>query len=342
MYLTKVERQPYSRPDYKRTQPRELGIGMTICIASITKDGELVTVSDHMLSFHDGIFTAESAALKQSSLTADWFALYASDDVGGVPSLLARIESKVGGWNDVLSVTDMTAHVGAAFQEERLFRAEELHLRPNRLDLETLYQPDIALSRGESTIALLRDRVEQHSIGTELLVCGYDANPGHISRSAHILHVTHPGIVKNYEMPGYWAIGKGSLLALSWLASRRHSRFHSMAMGIYHLCEAKFSAEGASDVGKETFVVVHSKDRKWKSAEKDRDPLGVIRVAWEEHGRPAVPNDVAVKVHQWPKSEDGWLPKPSVVMPSASQTLNSSSSQAGEASAETDRSHSDG
>lgn len=301
---------------------------MTICIASITSEGDLIAISDHMLSVQDGTFTAEASALKDVDFSADWFALYSSDDVGVVPGLLRRVFDSIRDWNAETKVDDMTRIVRRAFQDERLARAEELYLLPNSLTLQSLYLPETVIARGDNAIAILKDRVEQHQLATDLLVCGYDGQPSSKARRAHVLHVTDPGVVKNYEVPGYWAIGKGSFLALSWLAARRHSRFTPLPKSVYQLCEAKFCAEGASDVGEHTFVVVHKSDRSWKSMDTNDPMMATIRTAWETSGRPPVPKEPLIEVLKWCRAADGWEHDEGDVdkaTPSTSQTADSSS-----------------
>ena len=94
------------------------GIGMTVCIASTTAYHEIVTASDHMLSM--GAFSADDVAIKIERICADWFVMWACDDVGVVPGLIRRVMSTLNSWDDVVYVSQMAENVKRTFQAERL------------------------------------------------------------------------------------------------------------------------------------------------------------------------------------------------------------------------------
>src|ERR1022692_4908149 len=94
-------------------------------------------------------------------------------------------------------------------------------------------------------------------LGCQFLLAGFDHDG-----DGHILTVENPGIVKNHDPVGFWAIGSGALSALGILF------FHSMRGELplpevlYHICEAKFMAESAIGVGKQTNVRIVTHDSK--------------------------------------------------------------------------------
>ena len=100
---------------------------------------------------------------------------------------------------------------------------------------------------GPDEFERINRRIERVALGVELLVFGYG------SRSAHIFTVTNPGAVDDKSAIGFWAIGSGSPLALSSLVtSPTPSTLYEV---IYNVFDAKFRAEAAIGVGKETIFL---------------------------------------------------------------------------------------
>src|SRR5215831_16161120 len=116
-YRTACRRNPI--PQKRRLpSPYEVGIGMTVCIAAMDSQGNLVTASDQMLSMSGGTFTADETALKSMNVTRYWRVLYAADDVGIIPALIRRISAKMS-WTEEVKVDQMAAIARDAFQAER-------------------------------------------------------------------------------------------------------------------------------------------------------------------------------------------------------------------------------
>jgi len=90
--------------------------------------------------------------------------------------------------------------------------------------------------------------------------------------------VSDPGIVRDYDEPGYWAIGSGAYAALSTLAARKQSRLRFLPETIYNVCEAKCAAETAVGVGRDTYVTIHDGGR-WTALQDNG--LAELRQEWE-------------------------------------------------------------
>lgn len=298
--------RPLPGSSFKRLKPADWGFGMTVCIAAITAENEIVAASDHMLSMAGGDFTAESATLKDRGLNADWTILFAGNDIGVIPGVFRRITSGIGKWEELVDVGVLARVLGEAFQAERLARAVELYLTPNNTTLDELYRSG-PKKFGHAGSAVLRERIEHHKLDCEFLVFGFD---GHSleTRAAHLLHLADPGIVKEYDMPGYWAIGTGAYLALSTLAGRQHSFLSRLPTVVYDVCEAKFAAESAFGVGRETFVTITDPARRWRVFEPTQ--IQMVRGQCEKL-KPPRSNEALIAIKAWADVDD-WARGPAI------------------------------
>jgi hypothetical protein len=285
---------------------------MTVCIAAVNAFGDIVTASDQMLSMADGAFTAESVALKNAYIDPNWRAMFAAEDVGVVPGLMRQIRNRIN-WGDRIDVGAMSKILAESFQAERRQRATELYLGSYGIDLPE-FMANGANIFGETGAAVIRERIEAHRLGCELLVTGHDPHG-----VPQIVSVSDPGIVKDHDVAGFWAIGTGWYLALSALAMRGQcSRFQTLKT-VYHVCEAKFLAESAVGVGKETFVCVHRKDRSWAAVTDDH--LANIRREWLRIGKPRETRTAERLLRHWEQAAKWWD------APSDSKETSSSSDQ---------------
>jgi len=105
---------------------------------------------------------------------------------------------------------------------------------------------------------------------------------------------------QDYDVTGFWAVGSGAHSAIGSLChAEEHlgfSRFCSAEVSVYHVLAAKFMAESATDVGKETFVVALkarvTDGKKYLRFLSYWDGLEYVREQWEKHGAPRVPSDI--------------------------------------------------
>ncbi len=216
---------------------------MTVCVAAYNIWGDLVAVSDTMLSMQGGIFTTDNVAVKATHLSADWAVLYAADDVGVVPGLIRRIQEGIR-LSQAVSPTEMAKHVTESFQAERFLRACEQHLGPYGMTWAEACANGENIF-GEAGWAVLLERLEKYRLECELLVFGR-GGPGQRHR---LMWVHDPGTTRDMDVPGYWAIGQGAHLALGSLAVRQQGTLVKTPEMIYNACEAKFAAEAAFGVG---------------------------------------------------------------------------------------------
>lgn len=277
---TPLYRRIYPSPFRRQPKPSDWGIGMTVCIGAISGDGEIVMVSDRLMSLSD--FSVDTVAVKIQHIHADWAALFATDDASVVPLILREIgdsfADSVGNWNVKVPIDVVIACLRSGFQRARQQRASDLYLSPLGLSLDTFYQ-DGPSRLGKTQFALVRQAVEQANLNTRLLVCGFDD-----CDLPHVLTIDDPGVVGEHDVIGYWAVGSGAYQALGSLAFRRHSKAEDTISTLYNLCEAKFAAESAPGVGVDTVAVIQRGDRSTTTVGKNQ--IQLLRSEWETIGRP--------------------------------------------------------
>lgn len=135
----------------------------------------------------------------------------------------------------------------------------------------------------------LCQQIEDVRLDCEFLVCGFDA-----SSKPHIFSVADPGLPKSHDIMGYWAIGSGQWAALGALMVRSFSAAMDLPPSLYCLSEAKFLAEGASGVGKETIITVLRSDQ--SGVFLAHDNVDKIRAIWNQSGKPTIPMDAVLGI----------------------------------------------
>jgi 20S proteasome alpha/beta subunit len=252
---------------------------MTVCIGSLARNKQIVMVCDRLLSM--GSFSVDTATLKLSTLHVDWVVLFAADDTGIVPIVLREIQNQFSDHADFDTPVEIDVIVSClreGFQKTRRMMATDKYLSTYGLTLEEFLR-DGAAKFGNTGFALLRQQIEQCDLGCELLVCGFDD-----TRASHVLTVNDPGIVKEHNVAGYWAVGSGAYQAIGTLASRGHNGLQNLESAVYNLCEAKFAAESAPGVGKETVILVIGEDHSMSTLRPDE--IASLRKEWEAIGKP--------------------------------------------------------
>jgi hypothetical protein len=234
--------------------------------------------------------------------------MYAGSDITAVPALVRRIQSQldahVAATMDWIAIDVFKRVLSGAFQAERQERATDQVLSPYGLTFHDLFTKGIALL-GEAEAGVVRERFVSTALNCELLGFGFSGPLNEPSRALpHVMVLSDPGVVAEYDEPGYWAIGSGAYAALSALAVRRQSRLRLLPETIYNVCEAKFAAEFAVGVGRETYVTVHKSDR---TTALTLDEVTAVRSEWENVGRPREPVGVLPSLLSWMRQDSRWI-----------------------------------
>jgi 20S proteasome alpha/beta subunit len=255
---------------------------MSTCIAAITgragidqQEDSIVTASDTRLSF-GGDFSADGST-KIHVFHREWATMIAGDDIAQHRSVIERARVLLRGKSGKLTVV-MDAFKKAyqdefrAFIEDGLLSRFGMTMEDFKKRGKTQLLPEV-FTEFSLTIKIA-------SLGCRFLVYGLDDK-----KIGHIFTVSNPGKCELRDKPGFWAIGKGATSALSMLAALKQVRGRStFEETIYNVLAAKYISEGASDVGRETYLFI-----KKYGTDGYSNKLGLeeeIRKIWETEGRP--------------------------------------------------------
>jgi hypothetical protein len=252
---------------------------VTICMAAKSVHDEcVVLVTDRQLSFSSDMPTAEDVR-KNLKLGHRWTALYSGDGLGSLVPLIEdtkEILKSFSKQSDPESPKNIQRAICLAYQRERRLQIEDGVLSSYDISIKEFLRHGQALFG--PTYEKMKQKIDEFDLGLSFLVAGPDS-----SGVQHIIEVLNPGVAKNRDLLGYWAIGSGASRALSSLIIHKQAPTLDTAEIVVRLCEAKFNAESAEQVGPRTAVMVV--DRFGKQGNVGLADLQKIRSNWEDAGR---------------------------------------------------------
>jgi len=233
---------------------------------------------------------ADNKALKNEPLYMGWSAMFAGDVTAAI-DVIRAIRAKLGSWREShknKALDEVMLASVAAYQGQLRKEAENQVLGRYGLSMAEFLN-DGRNKFGDEHFRYLCGEIEKVTLDLELLIYGYDE-----FRRPHIFTLLFPGVVRNFEEVGFWAIGIGQKSALSSLMFQSQNLNTPLGLTIYHVLEAKFMAESAYSIGKETFLCVY--DRDWKCRYLMPSQLAMIRKRWNEEGKPRIPSGIAENI----------------------------------------------
>lgn len=257
---------------------------MTVCIASISHNSGgdcIVGVTDKMLSV--SMASADDSAIKFTSVGSRWVAMFAGNDISPVVPIFKSVNYSV---SELFAETleEIVGLFRDAIRKESVKKAEALVLSSFDLDMAEFRRSGLA-SLGPELFTRLAYEIEQVSLDLIFLVFGFE---GTEKPRPHIFTIDGKGVVSYYDIGGFWAIGSGQTSALGTLFGARSSVIYKeLPNALYLLAKAKFSAESALGVGKETIaLVLHANSDRYlvHTAEMRK-----MKAVWEESRGPDVP-----------------------------------------------------
>jgi len=255
-------------------RPADWGVGVTTCLASLATDDCIVAVSDMMISM-DWV-SGDSLSVKSLNIGANWRVMFSGNDVTPVIPIMERVRSRAG---KAPTVNELTLAFEQEYATQIRRRAEAEVLSTLGLSMQTFLTEGLK-DLGPALFSQFVCDIRNVRSDLEFLVFGFDREP-------RMFIVSHPGIASDYGVPGFWAIGSGSISALGMLYNIGHNKHVSAQGALYNLCAAKFLSESASGVGKATFAVIaRSNSHPTRMTTQDLEP---IRKLWERKGRPRQP-----------------------------------------------------
>ena len=256
---------------------------MTVCIASICYGGDcIIGITDRMLS--TSTMSVDDLAVKFTSIGDRWFAMFAGNDISPVVPIFKTVRNAVAQLPSETLEEVVTSFRGA-IRKENTAKSEALVLSRFDLDMAEFRHEGLA-NLGSELFTRLAYEIEQVSLDLTFLVFGYE---GTQNPSPHIFTIDGRGEVSYYDIGGFWAIGSGQISALGTLFGTRGAvPYMTLPDAFYLLAKAKFSAETAIGVGKETTAIIlqPSSDRYLVHATE----MQKIKKIWEASRSPDVPD----------------------------------------------------
>jgi hypothetical protein len=252
---------PYNN-QLKEPRPADWGIGMTVCIAVgcefLSNAPRIIMVSDTQVAM--GV--TSSHALKARRLSEQWSVMIAGDDVSYAEDVIALAVETCAG-RASRNLADAAFSTTKAYQSVRREQIEQELLSSYNLTIEEFLgkSPDFPTPTKRQS---LLDEIDHFDLGCEFLIAGFGDN----RESPQIFQVKHPGRYVSRSLVGYWAIGSGSINAITYLARREQRVSRDFETSLYNAIAAKKLAEKADGVGEDTIVYVVQ--------------YGVKGVAWQE------------------------------------------------------------
>lgn len=162
-----------------------------------------------------------------------------------------------------------------SFIEKKKQIANERIFNPRGLDLDSVYGNKARILPPEY-IAHVDLLIGQIDLGLNMLICGIDAEGGHIYTIKEEKSMPLFGLSQCYDSLGYGAIGSGALHALSTFIYSGYLYAFPMTKALYIAYEAKKMAENAPGVGTETDVAIITQNEIQYLDNKEIDKLNEI------------------------------------------------------------------
>jgi ATP-dependent protease HslVU (ClpYQ) peptidase subunit len=271
--MLKLRRQP------EPSKPQFRGEVVTICIAVVSQGSRIIFAWDGQISSPE---TSTEGAMKFTTLSSDesWVAMFAGD-VHRFGPLTERIRKSLTAYDR----DSLVSACEAAFKIELLKRIETEILLPYGLTREQFIENGRAWF-GDMRFGFIADQIAGMDLGIHLLVAGLDP-----SGVPHIFSMDEKGVVFIQDQLPFHAVGSGRFNALATLYPDP-GLFYTATLNkaIYRLCAAKFAAESASGVGKETTIIARERD----GTRSILFPWTIekIRERWKAEGQPPIPDGV--------------------------------------------------
>jgi hypothetical protein len=260
---------------------------MTVCIAAITLNSEIVTVSDTMI--HGLMSSADKIAVKMNTLAKDWSVMWAADDITQCIPIIQRAEKYFTNRENTLQVA--RSCLRRAYQQHLSdFRADHI-LGGFGMDMR-IFLNTKASRFSETESETLMSRMEQIRGDWEFLAFGFDAK-----KEPHLFTVLEPGVDCTYDSPGFCSIGSGKYAADSLLFQLEQSRDCTLEKTLVNLLFAKFMAEKAG-AGKHTFIWAGKYGSTMCSMSPELEPTA--RHVWEDQVSPKVTDQMVNEICKKP------------------------------------------
>ena len=258
-----------------RQRPADWGVGVTICIAALSQD-RIILATDQMIAVESA---SADVALKIRALNKNWIGMFAGD-IEHFDPIVRDVKAEIG--ESDCTVTSLSGVFTAAYQRRRQKEIENRVLSSYDLTWDEFKREGATIFKEWfNTITTQIEHVTLGSEPLELMVAGFDAD------GPHLFSIEHPGADRHHDTIGFHVIGSGANSALGLLYFHAYNRRAPVAVNTYRVCQARFFARGARGVGRETSLVVWTRDM---PIEFRKQTIEEIREHWEKAGAPSIPS----------------------------------------------------
>jgi hypothetical protein len=257
---------------------------MTVCIAAITLEKSIVTVSDTMVTTF--MSSADATAVKIESFAKSWEAMMASDDLTQCQPIIERAAKYFRNRANTLQVA--RSCLKRAYQQHLTeLVADRVLGRFGSLSMDAFLKSK-SKRFTESVSQSLMSQIQQVTADWQFLAAGFDAK-----KKPHLFTVEEPGTDAVYDGIGFCAIGSGRYAAESLLFQLQQSAICTMPKTLINLLCAKFAAEKVG-AGRNTYMLILKPGSGWCSIPTWVEPT--VRQRWETQIQPRIPDDLLQRV----------------------------------------------
>lgn len=265
------------------TSAELLGLDVTIGIVALAWP-HFVAVSDQRVSFDDFHPPTERGARKIIRISENYHAAFAATEISNFKRVVSKIMEALSpykGEPDRVSCEKVMQFASDCYSEALREEFAARHLAQLGYSSVEQFRREGHSELGSQEYGKYLTALARFDLGVEIIVFG------HHRGLPRLFSVVNPGRVEELNWAGYAVVGSGSTLALGSLRRKPLSTLVDEA--VYRVLEAKFTAEGARDVGKTTTVVVLNGDGEMK--EMPVEEIDAIRAIWERTQAEPVPTD---------------------------------------------------
>ena len=293
--IRRTERRKYP-PLIKRVTPKDLGLGMTVCIAAICDGGKAIAVAmDQMISTES---VSANVGMKGIKAHERWLVMYAGD-ISRVEFIIEHFHFRLGEEQQKRGFSVPPAYLVEDTFSWVLHYEIQAETKRNILGRYGLDMPSfLAKGRayfGDAVFEEVKREVDAVRLGCEFLVVGFAEDD-----TARLFGFISPGsaepVAQRYAPIGFWAIGSGATNALASLMFHGHQQAAPHGLGLYHVCDAKFMAESALGVGDTTVLGVFRSDG--EIGYLSNRQIADVRKIWDKRGKPRVPKGIANEIQK--------------------------------------------
>jgi len=229
---------------------------VTCCVACLCDSRKaLILAADKMVSWKD-VIESEPDIHKISQLAKDWWVMFSGNDIAPVFDVIDRIKRELS-QKKALSLEEVIEKVEKSYLQKRMELAEALYLAPRGLTIEQFNSASSAGCVSESLRATIEDSIQSYLMPVSLLVAGFDdKRQGHIFSVEDDYYGGNRGCARRHDIPGFHAIGSGSIGASYIMTFRKVSPSLRIREALYFVAEGKYYGEFAGGVGLRTDLYI--------------------------------------------------------------------------------------